>query len=192
MVINVHSPKWEAENEHLKYLQTSFPHLPQPVIRPYNWLVMCGSEKRAIDVSELPDKEPFMVHPSEPHYPVKVWVSKNIVRHAGESPEQALANVIRDLESVGAITMAKRAYADVLIVDFKSKFYEIVKRERQDHGRTWQKVVDRDWAESCLANKTTFLKAQNDEEAYGSDGQHSFVAEEAPPVRTGPGRPTGK
>lgn len=195
MVVNVHSPKWEAEREHLKYLQESFPHSARPVIRSYHWLVVSGREKRAIEASELPDEEPFMVNPTEPHHPVKLWVSKNIMRHAGESPEEAQQTITRDLESVGAVAVSKRAHADVLVVDPHSKFYETVKREKQEHGRTWQKLATREWVEYCLSSKTVSLHTRLEDEedaAAASDGQDSFVEEEPGPVRTGPGRPTGK
>lgn len=128
-------------------------------------------------------------------YPVKVWVSKNVARNADESPEEAQANTIRDLENAGAIIVEKRAYADVLIVDVQSKFYATVKKEREARGRTWQKLAQRDWVEYCMQERTVTLRtAGEDEDEIKSSDEDSFVEEPPVPARsgTGPGRPTGK
>lgn len=197
MLINVHSPKWEAEQEHLKYLQTAYPHLPQPDIRSYHWLILCGRAQRRLDPSELINDVPYMVSPLIPRYPVKVWVSKNIARNANESPEDAQQNAIMDLEAGGAVIVNKRSHGDVLIVDPQSKFYATVKKEKEASGRTWQKLAQREWVEYCIQERTVQLRTSRDDEDTDpglSAGEDSFVEEEPMPTRagTGPGRPTGK
>lgn len=137
-----------------------------------------------------------MVTSAPERYPVKVWVSKNVTRNADETPEEAQKNTIYDLESAGAIIVDKRAHADVLIVDIQSKFYATVKKEKEDRGRTWQKLAQRDWVEYCMRERSVTLQTAGEEGEEGekSAGEDSFVEEPPTPVRSGagPGRPTGK
>lgn len=193
LIINVHSPKWETEREHLRFLQSEYPQLPQPDIRSYHWLIACGKENRLLDEAELQYSEPFMVYPKRERYPLKVWVSKNVSRHAGETPEEALVNVTSQLEAAGAISLKKRKFADVLVVDTSSEFYKTVKKEKVAHGRTWQKIVQREWVEYCIKEQVVEIRHVEDEvQEEVNAGEDSFVEEEPGPVRSGPGRPTGK
>lgn len=195
MIVNVHSPKWAAEREHIKHLKTASTSLPTPETQSYHWLVLCGRAQSRLDPSNLLNETPFMVSNLTERYPVKVWVSKNVARNADESPEEAQGNTIRDLENAGAIIVDKRAYADVLIVDIQSKFYATVKKEKEARGRTWQKLAQRDWVEYCLQERTVTLRTTGeDEDELKSSDEDSFVEEPSAPIRsgTGPGRPTGK
>lgn len=194
MIVNVHSPKWAAEREHLKYLEKAFAHLPVPEVRSYHWLILCGRAETRLDPAELANETPFMISNLTERYPVKVWVSKNVSRNADETPEDAQANTIRDLEGAGAIIVEKRAVADVLIVDVQSKFYAVVKKEKEERGRTWQKLAQRDWVDFCMQKRTVTLRTAGEDEDELSSGEDSFVEEPAAPARTGtgPGRPTGK
>jgi hypothetical protein len=142
-------------------------------------------------------------------HPLKIWVSKNVNRRPDESPEDAHRNVVYDVESVGAITVAKRADSDVLVVDRQSKFFAVVEREKEENQRDWQKLAQRDWVDFCLASKVLQLTTPRDDEAISVKSEpsdegdqlaasnddeevDSMMAEEDMPVGRGPGRPTGK
>lgn len=193
MVVNIHSPKWEAELEEIKSLTKSSKHLAVLEIRSYHWLVLCGRAQRRLDPTQLENETPFMVSSLMPRYPVKVWISKNVSRKADESAEDAQANTIHDLEAAGAITVSKRAHADVLIVDVQSKFYLTVKKEKETQGRTWQKLAQRDWVDFCIQTRSVTLQTLEEEDEMDT-GEDSFVEEPPVPIRSGagPGRPTGK
>ena len=71
-----------------------------------------------------------MVQPLSEHFPLKVWVSKNVQRDVNEEADVAYKKVVRQLESVGALSVVKRAHADVLVVDMASNFFQTVKKEK--------------------------------------------------------------
>lgn len=145
-----------------------------------------------------------MVQDHTDHHPLKLWVSRNVERKAGETPQEAYQSVVDDLESAGAIIVSKRAHADVLIVDPASNFYSTVLKEKEDNQRDWQKLAERDWVDYCLTNKQLQLMTVRDEEEEGSTeaggaaasavdqdfDELDSMAEEDSPIRTGPGRPT--
>jgi hypothetical protein len=148
-----------------------------------------------------------MVQPLTTQYPLKVWVSKNVERDTGEEAEDAFANVVAQLEEVGALAVVKRAHADVLIVDMSSEFYKTVKKEKEDNQRTWQKLAQRDWVDYCTSSGTLQLATQREEERsttgseLGNNGEAEVdhhvdevdsMIEDDSPVKKGPGRPTGK
>jgi predicted transposase YdaD len=86
----------------------------------------------------------------------------------------------------------KRAHADLLVVDKQSRFYQTIKAEIAQYGRTWQKIAERDWVTDCVANgRLTWAVDRMEEE--GGEEQDSFEEEEqVKPPGKGPGRPTGK
>lgn len=201
LLVNPLSTAYPKEEENERFLDRNYPTLPRPTLLPYHWMAACRSASSKLDLADLDPKIPFLVHPAKgkDSAPLKVWVSKNIERHDSETPDEALLNVTLQLEKAGAITVSKRAHADVLIVDTSSKFYQTVKAEKEKHGRTWQKLAQRDWVDFCIANKTLQWRTEQEGEAEGGTGedpgQDSFGEED--PVRSaaegkGPGRPTGK
>jgi hypothetical protein len=155
-----------------------------------------------MDNADLDPVEPYLVHPSETedHRPLLIWVSKNVERHGQESQEEATQNVIKQVELAGAISVNKRAHADVLIVDKQSHFFKTVREEKERHNRTWQKLAERDWVDWCRKNgKLMWEKKEIEDEeettaaaAEGVSAQDSFVEEEPRPAGRGPGRPAGK
>lgn len=113
-------------------------------------------------------------------------MSVNIHRHEGESAEAARINVISLLESGGAISVSKRAHADLLVVDTTSQFYKTVKAEKEKFGRDWQKLAERDWVEACVQEKRLMWRSIKEE---AKNGEESFEDE---PVGTGKGKGTGR
>jgi len=178
-----------------------------PLILPYHWLSVCLQRQARVTVEDLPVAIPYMVSQLTDRYPLKVWVSKNVQRDVDEGPEDAYANVVTQIESVGAIAVLKRAHADVLIVDMASNFFATVKKEKEENQRDWQKLAQRDWVDFCINSGTLELSTRRDEEGttVGSESGGTVEVEvnhngievdsmmdEDSPVRTGPGRPTGK
>lgn len=148
-----------------------------------------------------------MVQPLSEHFPLKVWVSKNVQRDVNEEADVAYKKVVRQLESVGALSVIKRAHADVLVVDMASNFFQTVKKEKEENRRDWQKLAQRDWVDFCIANGTLQLTTHKEEEgtqagsetggleevAVDQNGDEvDSIMDEGSPVRAGPGRPTGK
>lgn len=203
--MNENSPLWD---EHAREsLLNDIDKSEDPVILPYHWLSVCQHRKRRVEVEDLPVEIPYMVQSLTDRYPLKVWVSKNVQRDVGEEAKDAYDNVVAQLESVGALAVAKRAHADVLIVDMASNFYNTVKKEKEDNQRDWQKLAQRDWVEFCITNRTLQLATQRDEERSTAGSENGgtrdmevdqngddvdSMVEEDSPVRRGPGRPTGK
>jgi hypothetical protein len=109
-----------------------------------------------------------------------------------ETPEEAHRNVIRDLESVGAVIVTKRAHADVLIVDMTSNFFNVVKKEKEDNERHWQKLAQRDWVVFCMANKRLQLTTKREDEEAEIIEDGSVVQTEAEvQTEAGPGPAAG-
>jgi hypothetical protein len=148
-----------------------------------------------------------MVQPLTDRYPLKVWVSKNVQRDVNEEAQVAYDKVVRQLESVGALAVAKRAHADVLVVDMASNFFQTVKKEKEENRRDWQKLAQRDWVDFCLSNGTLQLATQKEEDGTPAGSEAGEAGElevdqngeevdsmmdDDSPVRAGPGRPTGK
>jgi hypothetical protein len=203
IIVNPVSPLWNADAETSLIEQS---HASSAQIQPYHWLSVCQQRGVLVSLAELPLQNPIMVHDRTDHPPLKIWVSKNIQRQAGESPLEAYQSVVNDLESAGAIIVPKRSHADVLIVDPASNFYSTVLKEKEENQRDWQKLAERDWVEYCITNKEVRLMTMRDEEEDGStedggvadsavnedyDELDSMLDEESP-VRNGPGRPTGQ
>jgi hypothetical protein len=172
---------------------------------PYHWLSTCLLRQTRVALPDLAVPVPIFVHPdrSKDHAPLKVWVSINIHRAQGEVPQEAQATVTRLFEERGALALPKRAHADVLVVDKESKFYATVIKETKEHGRDWQKVVQRDWVEDCvntgklgwaiapMAPVVTGATTTAEEQDNKKDND-SFEDEPAMPKGRGPGRPAGK
>jgi hypothetical protein len=168
---------------------------------PYHWLSTCLLRQTRVDMSDLAVAVPVFVHPdrSKDHAPLKVWVSINIHRAQGEVPQEAQARVISLVEERGALALPKRAHSDVLVVDKETKFYATVIKEMKEHGRDWQKVVQRDWVEDCVnSGKLGWVMAPGPivtakaEEQDGEKENDSFEDEPERPKGRGPGRPAGK
>jgi len=202
IIVNENSPLWDEDAK--EALLDGVP-ISNPAILPYHWLSACLDRQRRVTVHDL--DVPFMVQPLPERFPLKVWVSKNVQRDVNEEADDAYKKVVRQLESVGALSVVKRAHADVLVVDMASNFFQTVKKEKEDNRRDWQKLAQRDWVDFCIANGTLQLTTPKDEEGTPAGSETGEAGEvevdqngeevdsmmdEDSPVRTGPGRPTGK
>jgi hypothetical protein len=205
IIVNENSPLWDRQAK--EALLSDIGPEADPLILPYHWLSCCLDRRTRVDMEDLPIDIPYMVQQLTTQYPLKVWVSKNVQRDVGEEPKDAYANVVSALESVGALVVERRAYADVLIVDRASNFYATVKREKEENQRDWQKLAQREWVDFCITNGTLELATQRDEEKpptepeTADDGRTEVdqngdevdsMMDDDSPVRAGPGRPTGK
>lgn len=129
--------------------------------------------------------------------PVPIYVSKNVYRSPVQLDVPVWKIVGDQLAGAGAIIVAKRSEADVLVVDRRSDFYKnTIKPEIQKFKRTHQRVAERAWVEQCMAlNQFLGISVGDMEE---EDARHqredSFADEgEAPAApKKKPGRPVGK
>jgi len=175
----------------MAFLRSHYPAVPQPTIIPYHYLSVCALHSTRIPLPDLKPASPYFVHPdrARDHAPLRAWVSVNVHRHEGESAEEARINVVSALETGGALSVNKRAHADILIVDTSSQFYNTVKAEKESFGRDWQRLEERSWVEACAKKGTLLWRTVKDE----VEAESSFDEE---PMGVGngkgPGRPTGK
>ena len=135
--------------------------------------------------------KPIFTHPdrSAGNQPLRIWVSVNIHRKGELDAHDAQKSVIKTVEQAGGVTVDKRALADVLVVDFTSKFYQTVLAEHKKHNRDFQRFVERDWVEMCVKNEKMKWPVRDVEE----HAEDSMAEEDPTPVRgKGLGRPTGK
>ena len=97
--------------------------------------------------------------------------------------------MIAMLERGGAVSVTKRADADVLVVDMTSMFVKTVKAEQEKNGRDWQRLVERDWVEACVREGRLIWtpKEEDNQEREDSTEEEPNRVES----RKGPGRPTG-
>ena len=157
---------------------------------PYHWILCCALESRRLDLADLPTSKPFFTHldGSKDHAPLRVWVSVNIHRALELDAHEAQAAVMTMLQRGGALIVEKRGQADVLVVDRHSQFFvQVIMAEIEKNGRTWQKLVERDWVEDCVKNgRMVWPRMKND------DGHDSMAEDEPLKEGKGPGRPTGK
>jgi hypothetical protein len=162
-----------------------------PPLIPYHWIACCLYAGKRLTLAELPLAKPIFTHPdrSAGNQPLRVWVSVNIHRKGEVDAHAAQKSVIKTLELAGGVTVDKRASADMLVVDFTSKFYQTVLAEHKKHNRDYQRFVERDWVEACVKNeKMTWPIREVDDNA-----EDSMAEEDPAPARgKGPGRPTGK
>ncbi|WVF66019.1 hypothetical protein IAT40_000757 [Kwoniella sp. CBS 6097] len=195
LLVNPSHPKYAKEKEHIAYLTKNYPQVAQPDVYPYHWLTCCAQAGRLLKLDELALVSPIFTYPasSEDWRPLRVWVSVNLAREDGEKPEEARDNCTAQLEAGGALSVSKRALADVLVVDETSNFAKKVHAEKKAHGRDWQRIVERDWVDGCLRSKTLAWRSIVASADAADDGQDS-MAEEDMPIGQGKGlgRPTGK
>ena len=193
LITNPVSPCQEKELDTMAFLRLNYPNVPQPLVAPYHWLSVCSHRSLRLSLPDLDPEKPYFVHPdsSRDKAPLRAWVSVNVQRQEGESAEQARANVVALLECGGALSVSKRAHADVLIVDATSQFYKTVKAEKERAGRDWQRLAERDWVEACVRKqKLTWRRMESEEEDPDSfeDQPNGSLSGSG----KGPGRPTGK
>lgn len=134
---------------------------------------------------------------------MKIWTSANVQK----SPHEVRAEDARDavMDMVirrGALAVSKRSMADILVVDKTTAFYAVILNEIETHGRRGkQKVVERDWVETCVKRGKLLwdeerVQEQNDAAGTKQDDEIASQADsfedEGPVDRKGPGRPTGK
>jgi hypothetical protein len=77
-----------------------------------------------------------------------------------------------------------------------SNFFNVVKKEKEDNERHWQKLAQRDWVVFCMANKRLQLTTKREDEAAEiiEDGAHSgSVVQTEAEIQTeaGPGPAAG-
>ncbi|WVQ78897.1 hypothetical protein IAT38_000988 [Cryptococcus sp. DSM 104549] len=165
---------------------------------PYHWIACSIIQNRQLELDELELPAPIFVNPEEggEWQPLRVYVSKNLHRYGGEDvQERAVQNCSERLEAGGAITVKVRSRADLFVVDESSLFAKDVRKEMADEGRDWQRIVERDWVDSCWKNKALrwTLRAESDEEEEEKSAEEEdSMAEEDVIVRRRPGRPPGK
>lgn len=184
---------------------------------PYHYLSVCAQELRLVPPRELEPPVPVFVHPGSATYeirkgaPLKIWTSANVQKSPNEyRPEDARDAVIDMVVRLGALVVQRRAMADVLVVDKTTAFYAVIQKEIETHGRRGkQKVVERDWVESCVTSGKLLWDGEQKPEvpAAGPAGivtgsaavkdsdavsQADSFEDEGPIDKKGPGRPTGK
>ncbi|WVW80276.1 hypothetical protein I302_102254 [Kwoniella bestiolae CBS 10118] len=197
LLANPSHPSYKQELDHITYLRRTYPDIPQPNIQPYHWIANIYHSKRLLPIEQLPIISPLFVYPTklDNNRPIKVWVSVNVSREEGESPEQARDALLGKLECAGAIGVVKRATADLLVVDESSAFAKKVYEERKRYGRDWQKIVERDWVDTCLRNRRLEWKIQDKKKGEKESDEESFVEDETAQMKRdggkGPGRPAG-
>jgi len=175
------------------YMRTEeLEHKPSgPPLVPYHWIACCQHADKRLEVSELAHAKPVFTHPdrSAGNQPLRVWVSVNIHRNGEANAYDAQKVVTATVEQGGGVTVAKRALADLLVVDFQSKFYQTVFAEHKKAGRDHQRFVERDWVEACVRQEKMKWPARP-----VAEGEEDSMAEEdpVPEKGKGPGRPTGK
>lgn len=162
-----------------------------PPLIPYHWIACCRHAEKRLELSELPHTKPVFTHPdrSAGNQPLCAWVSVNIHRRGEADAYEAQKAVIKMIEQGGGVTVTKRALADMLVVDFTSKFYQTVLAEHKKAGRDHQRFVERDWVETCVQQERMKWPARDADE----NAEDSMAEEDPAPARgKGPGRPTGK
>ncbi len=121
-------------------------------------------------------------------------MSVNVHRQEGETAEEARSNVVSLIESGGALSVTKRAHADILVVDTTSQFYKTtVTAEKEKFGRDWQRLAERDWVEACVRDERLNWRSGGGGGGEEDGDEDSFEDEqERVNIGKGPGRPTGK
>ncbi|OCF56543.1 hypothetical protein L486_05393 [Kwoniella mangroviensis CBS 10435] len=197
LLANPAHPSYKQEIDHISFLQKTYPEILQPDIKPYHWIANIYYLEKILPVEDLPIVSPIFVHPSkiEDHRPIKAWVSVNVTREQDETPVQARDNLTVKLECAGAVSVTRRASADLLIVDESSDFAKKVKAEKEKNNRTWQRIVERDWVDDCLKKKRLDWRITNSNTGGDSDNE-SFVEDDTALKKgkdggKGPGRPAG-
>ncbi|WVR03708.1 hypothetical protein IAU60_000703 [Kwoniella sp. DSM 27419] len=192
LIVNPVHPQHAKEKENIGYLSKNYPAVAQPEVFPYHWLSNCLQTGRLLKLEELTFVSPIFTYPAqlEDWRPLKCWVSVNVNREEGESPESARDVVVAKLEAGGALNVAKRSQADVLVVDENSQFAKKVHVEKKNNNRNWQRIVERDWVDGCWNNKKITWRMS---EAQEQEGEDSMAGDDTPYEKgKGPGRPTGK
>lgn len=184
---------------------------------PYHYLSVCAQERRLVPPRELEPVVPVFVHPGSSTYeirkgaPLKIWTSANVQKSPTEyRPEDARDAVIDMVVRLGALVVQRRAMADVLVVDKTTAFYAVIQKEIETHGRRGkQKVVERDWVESCVtagkllwdgeqkpriptAEPAGIVAGRGPVKDSDAASQADSFEDEGPIDKKGPGRPTGK
>ncbi|WVQ65039.1 uncharacterized protein L199_003209 [Kwoniella botswanensis] len=197
LLANPAHPSYKQEIDHISFLQKTYPDILQPEIKPYHWIANIYYLETILPVEDLPIVSPIFVHPSkvDDHRPIKAWVSVNVTREQDETPLQARDNLTVKLECAGAISVTKRASADLLVVDESSDFAKKVWDEKRKYKRSWQRIVERDWVDDCLKKRRLDWRITNSHKGGDSDNE-SFVEDDTALDRRtdgkkGPGRPAG-
>ncbi|KAK8861691.1 hypothetical protein IAR55_002514 [Kwoniella newhampshirensis] len=193
LLVNPSHPAYKTEQSNLAFLREKYKNLSHPTVLPYHWIAQCIYHNNLLSLEELPLVAPIFTFPSqaEEYRPLRTWVSVNITREGGETPEGAQANCSKRLELGGAVIVQKRAQADLLIVDESSQFAKKVHMEKKKYGRDWQRIVERDWVDTCWKErKLSWRLPKGDDQDSGND---SMMEEDVPARKgKGPGRPTGQ
>lgn len=177
---------------------------------PYHWLAVCADDNCVVDTLELRPMLPFLVNRHNEERlgePMRVYVSLNIERSGKVTAQEGQAAMQRDLARVGAVIVAKRSDADLIIVDKKYAFYKTIVGEKDRYNRTWQRLVEKDWVDDMLQsakmpplNGTAKEAEEQPDEDVGenrrdeqdvasrANSEDSF-AEEDVYEKPGPGRP---
>lgn len=170
-------------------------------ILPYHWLANCRINNARLALATLPSAVPLFTHPNpeKSHFPVKTWVSINVIKRSHETPYTAQQNVSDSVEMHGALLVPKRSQADVLIVDRSTRFYQTIKDEIAQKGRTDQMVAERAWVDDCVRRGGLSWKLDDHKASQPLAGhtdkdsdEDSFAGEDPMPKGKGPGRPTGQ
>ncbi|WVO14684.1 hypothetical protein L204_102321 [Cryptococcus depauperatus] len=146
-----------------------------PLIRSYHWLAWCRKAERLVNPSEMELEAPVFTYPSdiEDNRPLRTYVSINLYRLLGEDSETAYADCVLVLSLGGALIVRKRADADLIVINEDSKFAKLAHKEKKEHGRDWQKIVDRNWVERCIKAKRLIWN-ENEDDDDGAESDDSF------------------
>lgn len=211
LIIHPLAFRYKEELAHIDRLARDFPELTPPVVVSYHWLTQVASTHTRLDPSlPLDPPTPIFCHPSphEDRRPLRVWVSVNVLRQAGEErAEEAQRAVHEKLALGGGIIVSKRKLADLLVIDPETQFYQNILDERKKNGRTDQRLAERDWVEDCYSNRKlvwattmgdekvkrkSIGKGKGKDEDKDDDGADSFAEDDMPAKSKGLGRPTGQ
>ncbi|WWD16386.1 hypothetical protein CI109_100812 [Kwoniella shandongensis] len=196
LLVNPNHPAFKTEKSHLAFLRDNYKDIPQPQIIPYHWIARCIHDHKLVSPEQLALASPIFTYPSQStdYRPLRTWVSVNITREGGESPEDAQANCSKTLELGGALIVQKRAQADLLVVDESSQFAKKVHEEKKKYGRDYQRIVERDWVDTCWKEKKLSWRLPIKPDGENEDDGNDSMLEDDVPVKTGkgPGRPTGQ
>ena len=122
------------------------------VYAKYNWLAHCRHHGKRVDPAKVDD--PIFIYPwkEEDDTPLPVWVSASVHPWMYEQQHEAVENVKTDLLLAGAVVVEERFEAMLLVVNKETSAHTKLKKMQKKMG--WLKLVDRDWVEDCVKNKS--------------------------------------